>query len=1194
MPSDQVSHTIAGAAALGLTGEHTAQVSHCNEAGGCSEDGLAITFTLPYKFEPYPMALGDTSGFWSIPVDSPYLDVDFSASSAKDSQSGGVRIIWFDTDFNEGTLLVDAEGDSDPLPLATGSLIMLHVEVDAFDASAATVTLNFHSGTNTSGPLLATAKVQKEARPNQPVGGTWSSDKSNDSVTLTWNKGSVPAGANPAHYEILISDENANALYSQKVDDPEGSVPLDEVSHTIAAASSYALVGEHTAEVRHCNAVGGCSLQALEITFTHEPYHAFTPDPLPLGGNTGRWTVPDGTTSVFVDLVFPEHAGEKDQGSGDIEINWLDLSKTTYTISVDDQDDDAVLSAVAAGYEIWIHAEEDAFYSGGGLIVLNFHSGRDNTGTLLAKATIQKEARPETPIDGSVVIDPNGGHIRLEWRYGDDRSGAIPDHYEVIIPNPVSDALGDPQPHLFEDLNVDDSNPTTTLEITDPNSLAIAGVHTAEIRHCNSAGGCSGTLRIYFHVPDGIAIGAPTNKVDKGKDIAFRVYVWDLAPSTTYQIEVSSSGANAAFSNDCNTLSRTAPVITTVDSFNRGFTLYGCHVGNATVTASLTGGTSTKEADQFFSVTCAQVSQPVISVSNDKENIEAEVKGLDPNCYYQLTLARWDGSANPQVGSPQTPAVDGTYSLRPPNGGDYKVALQVCNDAALADCKNRVFSKDGPIHKLYRPTGFNLILDANDQRRATLDWADSPSATGYDVDELPGTPDPVVRVPIPVDSHLALDLDAYLMEHDFYQFRVRATGPMTVLNSDFSRLITIVDTPITFASGKSPAGMGEADLKWNAVTGAVGGEYAVRYLRLNSPTTWINEIAWTPVRMGDRQTVVDWDSDQELIVRGLSEGTDIYGFQLVYGTPSVDPIGVVSVDAWVFSARDTYVWSSSGFPERDPSSDHPLDYERIATYAFFGHHPNRTYNYEVCGSPYLDEGNRFNEWVTLIEATMEVWETATQIVSTNRVPSECRSLEQQLHAWNLILQDEQNSEIRVIDETIWPEDDFIIRFPEMASDIYKGCLIGATACVTSIIGYGDLDREAGKALVDENGFPVGVDISVKQSFLDANDFSVPTNVRFNQCLPTGKKYPLYELILHEVGHALGLSNADTYRNYANTPGGRLLTETEIYYISHPTIADSAMNYNDLPTRPTQTTDEPDCSPHPLDIMAIYALYQNVP
>ena len=42
-------------------------------------------------------------------------------------------------------------------------------------------------------------------------------------------------------------------------------------------------------------------------------------------------------------------------------------------------------------------------------------------------------------------------------------------------------------------------------------------------------------------------------------------------------------------------------------------------------------------------------------------------------------------------------------------------------------------------------------------------------------------------------------------------------------------------------------------------------------------------------------------------------------------------------------------------------------------------------------------------------------------------------------------------------------------------------------------------------------------------------------------------------------------------------------------MSHPTISDSVMKYDDQ----ARTETEPDCSPHPFDIMAMNALYQTL-
>ena len=63
-------------------------------------------------------------------------------------------------------------------------------------------------------------------------------------------------------------------------------------------------------------------------------------------------------------------------------------------------------------------------------------------------------------------------------------------------------------------------------------------------------------------------------------------------------------------------------------------------------------------------------------------------------------------------------------------------------------------------------------------------------------------------------------------------------------------------------------------------------------------------------------------------------------------------------------------------------------------------------------------------------------------------------------------------------------------------------------------------------------------------------------------------------MVHESGHALGLSD--------------FAIRFDLYPVSHPTVPDAVMSY-DSKTR----VDEPDCSPYPLDLMAIHTLYQAV-
>ena len=74
--------------------------------------------------------------------------------------------------------------------------------------------------------------------------------------------------------------------------------------------------------------------------------------------------------------------------------------------------------------------------------------------------------------------------------------------------------------------------------------------------------------------------------------------------------------------------------------------------------------------------------------------------------------------------------------------------------------------------------------------------------------------------------------------------------------------------------------------------------------------------------------------------------------------------------------------------------------------------------------------------------------------------------------------------------------------------------------------------------------------------------------------------------LHEAGHALALSGLD----YSDL----IFFGAQLYHGAHPTIPDAAMNYdNDTDIRyPVGTGfSEPDCSPHPFDILVLSALYQ---
>ena len=92
---------------------------------------------------------------------------------------------------------------------------------------------------------------------------------------------------------------------------------------------------------------------------------------------------------------------------------------------------------------------------------------------------------------------------------------------------------------------------------------------------------------------------------------------------------------------------------------------------------------------------------------------------------------------------------------------------------------------------------------------------------------------------------------------------------------------------------------------------------------------------------------------------------------------------------------------------------------------------------------------------------------------------------------------------------------------------------------------------------------------------------------FNTCLRRRIGHFVYSLMLHEAGHALGFSGY----SLPDLPTGG-------YEMAHAIAADTVMNYDyEAPQNHdpmgNRVRAEPDCAPHPLDLLAIHALYQTV-
>ena len=148
-----------------------------------------------------------------------------------------------------------------------------------------------------------------------------------------------------------------------------------------------------------------------------------------------------------------------------------------------------------------------------GLMTLVFHSG-SSTGREIARATVQKESRPYSPRNGTASVNETAGSVTLSWGPGAARLGSNPDHYEVVIPD-----TSNPSTPLYSNLNVDDSTNPTTLTISNAWALGQERSHTAEVRHCNAAGGCSLPLNITITLPRLPTITANSSQLFIGQSL---------------------------------------------------------------------------------------------------------------------------------------------------------------------------------------------------------------------------------------------------------------------------------------------------------------------------------------------------------------------------------------------------------------------------------------------------------------------------------------------------------------------------------------------------------------------------------------------------------------------------------------------------------------------------------------------------
>ena len=609
-----------------------------------------------------------------------------------------------------------------------------------------------------------------------------------------------------------------------------------------------------------------------------------------------------------------------------------------------------------------------------------------------------------------------------------------------------------------------------------------------------------------------------------------------------------------------------------------------------------------------------------------------------PSCVSAITHYEVPHKEKTAVSWPATgkEVITGTATtlLRLTVGTPYQVRVRACNSARTTTDKCGAWSatQDGTPSGAALPAPANLDLKPLPRRWASVTWNRVTNADAYDVEvQVVGEttwldPDCIVIVPgigampptikltstvtQPTDVALRpkceIDLDKIttdggtkgLADDDAYRFRVRATAS-GFAPSLYSENVIIIDTPITSANGHSPdpgANAGKAAITWASLdtlhTDAFfsGGTYKLRYRRSMYPYFYSG---WDP---GAFDSATDPASRGEVTASSATSHTlthltrdSIYAIQLLYEKDGHK----------AFSVRDSYVWPS----------DDPFGKEGIATFPVNGY-PLKTksadgrsmeFKYYICADTFPSSSPE-SDWVPFINHAMLQWEYATDelvkmihegnscvdyrpfltalisevrgIVDSGLIAGESpaeinttiardgEALIKRFHdsgVNSLVIDDEfktkdaKKSEIMMIRDGDWSDEDHVVyAFSKFGGKIGLGGCSGGCAQASKVGSTTSTDIYLRESYHVTDG--QGILRSVIQT-------GAPKQIHFNKCPGTSVLYHKpYSSIVHEAGHAIGLGHPDEDQ-----------------------VKAAIMSYY---------TELPQCAPHPLDVMSIYALYQS--
>ena len=965
-----------------------------------------------FTFSPEPLDPGDTSDVWEVPlgVSAVYLDVDFSSGTSLDAGTGNIRVERVNSsNVVQETHIVEEEGDSGELTRVTaGTRIRIRVDNDAFDSAEALVTLTFHSGSAAGGHVVARARVQTTAEPTLDltptvrISASPSEITEGEEITFTVTGTDVPAGGLVVGVNVTEVGDYIEGATTTAVTIPSGQTTASFVVAT-ENDGELELNGSVTATITNDDHYDVVAPPSSTVPVKDDDPFAFTPEILDLGEASGVWTVPEGVSSVYLDVDFSSGAA-LDTGSGDIRIERVDSSDNVLeTHLVHGESDADEISGVTEDSRVRVRADTNAHDSMESLVTLTFHSGSGTDGQVIARARVQTSAStapvPQITITGSqslsyqehatgavATYDTSSSLPGVSWSLSGDDAGLF------SIGNGTLSFSGPPDYESPEDNDEDNVyDVTVNAAKSDYTSGSIAV--TIQVRNVDE----QGSVSLSTTSPRvGRTVAASLADADGG--VSNSSWQWEKSPSgeTWAQISGATSGSYRAVEGDLG--SRLRATVSYDDGHGSGksaispatsevtpppvvdITLqfaedsYGVREGNdLTVNIELNPAT-----DRVLMI-------PVTISGGSATGTDYTITGLPDG---KLEIARQAGSASFTVSANHDDDLDNkTLSF---GFGDMPARVSVGPNSTAT-----VTIQDDAV-----PIGLDVFPTIKEsENKVKIVWSSGAEATNFMVERRPTGEDEYWTNPeaTATSGHsLLIDLDDLYGDRGLgdspysYELRVKATGGDGGLaDSEYSETIAIVGNPIirvdgdsrlTSSMSDSTSGAGQIEVKWKASISTQVADHEIRWRKLPRTEALQND-EWVLVDHDDydwkltpADSADDWTTHREsatttYVIREIVgsvgdqpeslEPEKLYAIQINYVTPSGQR---------VFSGLESYAW---------PSARAGGNGERVATYPLRSVLKDRRYEYHICGDTFSTNTARQGEWTTLINHAMGRWQSAT-------------------------------------------------------------------------------------------------------------------------------------------------------------------------------------------------------------------------